>query len=151
MIYLQWYFAGPLLGLVVLGLLITLNLQLGVSSSLEFLGRMVLLRSSSNSRKGVNQLLFVLGLIGASLFLQFFMDVSLTPLDSKIYSVQNAVPLSIGAILVGFGSRLANGCTAGHCIMGVSLGAKSSLIATIGFFAGGLISVFSLNHLILQT
>jgi uncharacterized membrane protein YedE/YeeE len=42
-------------------------------------------------------------------------------------------------MLVGFGARYANGCTAGHCIMGVSQFALSSILATIAFFVGGLI------------
>ncbi|MFZ9028645.1 MAG: YeeE/YedE family protein [Crocinitomicaceae bacterium] len=150
MIYLEWYFAGPLLGLIVLGLLFTVNVQLGVSSSLELLGRGILLRPSAGSKKGSEQLLFVLGLVAASVVLNSILEVSLNPLDTEIYSFRNAIPLSIGAILLGFGARLANGCTAGHCIMGVSLGAKSSIAATLGFFAGGLISVHIVNQLIFQ-
>lgn len=150
MIYLEWYFAGPLLGIIVLGLLFTLNVQLGVSSSLELLGRGVLLKPISSSKKGMGQLSFVLGLITASLLLDTLLGVSLNTVDSEIYSIRNAIPLSIGGILVGFGARLANGCTAGHCIMGVSLGAKSSIVATLGFFAGGLISVHVINQLIFE-
>lgn len=46
----------------------------------------------------------------------------------------------IGGFLVGFGTRYANGCTSGHSIMGISQLSPSSLVATIGFFVGGLIS-----------
>lgn len=45
----------------------------------------------------------------------------------------------IGGFFVGFGTRYANGCTSGHSIMGISQLSPSSLIATIGFFIGGLI------------
>ena len=57
----------------------------------------------------------------------------------SIYDVKNALQFFIGGILVGFGTRYANGCTAGHCIMGVSQFALSSILATIAFFVGGLI------------
>ena len=41
--------------------------------------------------------------------------------------------------LVGFGTRYADGCTSGHAIMGLSLLNLGSLIATAGFFVGGLV------------
>ena len=44
----------------------------------------------------------------------------------------------IGGFLVGFGTRYANGCTSGHSITGMSNLQWASLIATVGFFIGGL-------------
>ncbi|MXV38255.1 YeeE/YedE family protein [Flavobacteriaceae bacterium Ap0902] len=49
--------------------------------------------------------------------------------------------LLIGGFLVGFGARYAGGCTSGHSISGISNLQLPSLIATIGFFIGGLIMV----------
>ncbi len=49
--------------------------------------------------------------------------------------------LLIGGLLVGFGARYAGGCTSGHAISGLSNLQLPSLIATIGFFAGGLFMV----------
>ncbi len=46
-----------------------------------------------------------------------------------------------GGFLVGFGTRYAGGCTSGHAISGLSNLQLPSLIAVIGFFIGGLISV----------
>jgi uncharacterized membrane protein YedE/YeeE len=45
--------------------------------------------------------------------------------------------LAVGGALVGYGARMAGGCTSGHSIVGIALGAKSSLVATIGFMIGG--------------
>jgi uncharacterized membrane protein YedE/YeeE len=53
--------------------------------------------------------------------------------------------LLIGGLLVGFGSRYAGGCTSGHAISGLSNLQLPSLIAVVGFFAGGLV----MTHLIL--
>ncbi len=50
----------------------------------------------------------------------------------------------VGGFLVGFGTRYANGCTSGHSIMGLSLLNLGSLIATIGFFIGGLFATYVL-------
>ena len=49
--------------------------------------------------------------------------------------------LLIGGILVGFGARYAGGCTSGHSISGISNLQMPSLIATIGFFIGGLLMI----------
>lgn len=44
-----------------------------------------------------------------------------------------------GGFLVGFGTRYAGGCTSGHAIAGLSNLQWPSLIAVLGFFAGGLL------------
>ena len=68
---------------------------------------------------------------------------SLVP--AEIYNLEAIVSfkglslLIIGGLLVGFGTRYADGCTSGHAITGLSSLQKPSLIAVIGFFLGGLI------------
>ena len=49
--------------------------------------------------------------------------------------------------LIGFGARLAGGCTSGHSIVGVALLAPSSLLASVGFFVGGTLAVQSIFRL----
>ncbi len=44
-----------------------------------------------------------------------------------------------GGFLVGFGARWAGGCTSGHAISGLAAGEFPSLLAVLGFFAGGLL------------
>jgi uncharacterized membrane protein YedE/YeeE len=60
-------------------------------------------------------------------------------------SIRNLILLGGGGFLVGFGTRYANGCTSGHAIMGLSLLNLGSLVATIGFFIGGL----TVSHFVL--
>ena len=55
--------------------------------------------------------------------------------------------LFIGGLLVGFGTRYADGCTSGHSIMGLSMLKWPSLIATVSFFIGGLIVVGLTNFI----
>lgn len=43
-----------------------------------------------------------------------------------------------GGFMVGFGARYAGGCTSGHAISGLAAFEGASLIAVLGFFAGGL-------------
>ncbi len=45
--------------------------------------------------------------------------------------------VALAGVLVGVGTRLANGCTSGHGVCGVSRWSKRSLIATAVFFATG--------------
>ena len=46
-----------------------------------------------------------------------------------------------GGILMGYGARLAGGCTSGHAISGMSLLNPPSMLAGACFFAGGIASV----------
>ena len=64
-------------------------------------------------------------------------------------SWQGWVLLVGGGMLIGFGTRYARGCTSGHAISGLSNLQLPSLIAVVGFFAGGLIMTYLiLPHLI---
>ncbi len=64
---------------------------------------------------------------------------------NALLSVPALVSLVGGGFLVGFGARYAGGCTSGHAISGLSALERTSLVAVIGFFAGGLI----VTHLVL--
>ncbi|MEN8375408.1 MAG: YeeE/YedE thiosulfate transporter family protein [Gemmatimonadota bacterium] len=54
-----------------------------------------------------------------------------------------------GGFLVGFGSAYAGGCTSGHAIMGLADRQLPSLIAVLGFFAGGLATTFLVLPLVI--
>ena len=62
--------------------------------------------------------------------------------------LKTIVILIVGGLLIGFGARYAGGCTSGHAISGLSNLQLPSLIAVIGFFAGGLLMVHVLFPLI---
>lgn len=53
-----------------------------------------------------------------------------------------------GGFLVGFGARYAGGCTSGHAISGLANLQLPSLVAVIGFFAGGLFVTYVLLPLL---
>lgn len=55
------------------------------------------------------------------------------------------VPLFFGGTLVGFGTRMAGGCTSGHGLVGVSRLQPPSLIATACFFGAGIAVSFLLE------
>jgi uncharacterized protein len=51
-------------------------------------------------------------------------------------------------LIVGFGTRLANGCTSGHGVCGLSRLSIRSLIATVTFIGTGAATVFVLDHVL---
>ncbi|MFY0684052.1 MAG: YeeE/YedE family protein [Balneola sp.] len=65
-------------------------------------------------------------------------------LPSDVFSWENLgtpqgiILMVVGGFLVGFGARYAGGCTSGHAISGLADLQLASLLAVIGFFAGGL-------------
>ena len=59
-----------------------------------------------------------------------------------LLTVRGLVMLVGGGLLVGFGTAYAGGCTSGHAISGLADFQLPSLIAVIGFFAGGLLGTW---------
>ncbi len=57
-------------------------------------------------------------------------------------TVPGFVMIVIGGFLVGFGARYAGGCTSGHAISGLANRQLPSLLAVLGFFAGGLLATW---------
>ena len=56
----------------------------------------------------------------------------------------------VGGLFVGVGTRLANGCTSGHGIFGLSNFEWPSLVATISFMAGGIATTQLLYRVVLR-
>lgn len=144
----NWYIAGPLIGLFVPLLLIIGNKMFGISSVFEHICSVSLPKSVSSvldySRtKNAWKFYFVIGIaLGAYISVNFLSDAPTDFLPEHYYSVSGYIELFIGGILVGFGTRYANGCTSGHAITGFSLLNSGSIKSTISFFIGGLIYTF---------
>ena len=158
---LPWYIAGPLIGLIVPALLILRQKQFGMSSSFNFLLGQLLPKNEyfKSARTTSNwQFHFGLGVVAAALVSINFIspDDLIIPdlaahgdyLVEPVYRIENALIFLLSGILLGFGARYANGCTAGNCIMGVSQFSVSSIIATVAFFVAGVITAQFINPLI---
>jgi len=177
-----WYVAGPLIGLVVPGLLLAGGRLFGVSSNFRHMcaivvpGRNAFLRYDWK-RTGLWNLVFALGiLIGGFIVAQFMTppDHAIAIADATkadlaalgITDYSGLVPRELfdwsnlltarglflivgGGFLVGFGSRWAGGCTSGHGITGLASFQLPSLVAVVGFFAGGIVVSLLLLPLIL--
>ncbi|WP_245409560.1 YeeE/YedE family protein [Allosphingosinicella vermicomposti] len=63
--------------------------------------------------------------------------------------VTSSVPLLIIAgLLVGFGTRLGNGCTSGHGVCGIARLSHRSIAATATFMASAALVVFIQRHVV---
>lgn len=83
---------------------------------------------------------FLAGLIVAPLFFALFVVAPAIVLDAT------PAVLIVGGLLVGFGTRLANGCTSGHGVCGLARLSRRSIVATAVFMASAAATVFLVRH-----
>ncbi len=147
-----WYIAGPLMGLTVPLLLLLTGKTFGISSSLRHLGSMCSPNSKLSYLKENDwlkeswNLFFVLGIALGGLVAMHFLVPAPFPLLPEHYRSDTGLALLFfGGVLVGLGTRYADGCTGGHSITGLANLQASSLAATISFFIGGLFVVHILG------
>ncbi len=86
---------------------------------------------------------FLAGLIGGGLLL-----LALFPQAFPESITSSNGTLIAAGLLVGFGTRLGNGCTSGHGVCGISRLSVRSMVATVTFIAAGAGSVFVVRHLV---
>src|SRR6476620_3325397 len=82
------------------------------------------------------RLAFVVGLLLAGIAAAAFAPQQLSA------SPASPLRLALAGLLVGGGTRLANGCTSGHGVCGISRLSLRSLVATAVFIAAGIGSVY---------
>lgn len=147
-----WYVAGPLIGLTIPLLLLLVGKPFGISSSFRHLcslcapGKQPEYLKVNDWRGEIWSLVFVVGVLGGAWAAMHFLISGPAPfLPDHLESPGGAVTLFGGGLLVGFGTRYADGCTSGHAIMGLSNLSWPSLVATMSFFAGGLLTVWVLR------
>jgi uncharacterized membrane protein YedE/YeeE len=86
---------------------------------------------------------FVLGLLTGGFLSNLF-----SPQVFAIGTARSTAALVVAGLLVGFGTRLGNGCPSGHGVCGLSRGSKRSLVATTVFMAVAIITVYIINHML---
>ncbi len=142
-----WYVSGPMIGLTVPLLLVSVGKPLGISGNLQHLCSIALPNTKISYFKDNPwraekwSLVFALGLVlGGFVAARLLSSEVVAFLPEHYHSVTGSLILLSGGFLVGFGTRYANGCTSGHSIMGLSNLKLTSLYATCSFFGGGLLS-----------
>ncbi|SMO77325.1 YeeE/YedE family protein [Ruegeria faecimaris] len=93
------------------------------------------------SDRSAERLYFLAGMIGTPLMLSLFLSPGpQTNLTSNLTVV-------IGAgLLVGIGTRIANGCTSGHGVCGISRFSVRGIVATILYIAAGAVTLALFRH-----
>ena len=119
---------GGLIGLAASWLLLTKGQVAGISG---ILGRLL----DTWSAQSAWRLSFLLGLLlGGGFLVATLPDRIAAPADRSLLLV------GIAGILVGYGTRLGNGCTSGHGVCGLSRFSVRSLVATISFMTTGFLT-----------
>jgi uncharacterized membrane protein YedE/YeeE len=142
---LPWYVGGPVLGLCVIALRLLLNGRLGVTGGytevIEEVGR----RSLAFDWRGW----FLVGLVagGAAFALiaggpDFHGYGWLTDTFHGSWQVLVAVILLVAGVLIGYGSKVAGGCTSGNGLSGTAMLSPAALAATATFFGTAIVVTF---------
>ena len=129
-----WYIAGPLLGVVIIGLRATVNRPLGALGGFVDITEHI----TRPSRLGFSAFLLAGIVIGGALF-----ALTMGP-SSPSLSYRGLLPadpfLQLGilfaaGVAMGVGARTAGGCTSGHGLTGMSLGSPASIVSALTFFS----------------
>ncbi|MSQ42377.1 MAG: YeeE/YedE family protein [Dehalococcoidia bacterium] len=156
----HWAVGGAGIAAVTLTLLFVGNRRLGVSTGFEDLCALVLdqpyfrrpsLRAGSGWRLPLLAGMVLGGVLSAVLGGGWEPTWALGTFDTMIgWGPAGKVAwMFVGGLLIGFGTRLAGGCTSGHGIFGLSNLELPSLIATVSFMAAGVVFTNLLYRVIL--
>ena len=150
--YMNPYVAGVLLGLVLLASFLILGAGLGASAGIARIGAYLescvanqhVLSSEYFGKWGKDPLQYYLVFMLAGTFLGGLFSALLTnrarvklERGAKSSRGLRVVLALIGGVLVGFASRLGNGCTSGQALTGGALLLTGSLVFMACIFAGG--------------
>ena len=157
----HWAIGGTGISAVTLCLLFVANRRLGISTGFEDVCSLAIslpyFRRDSVRAGRHWRLPFVVGLVIGG-FLSATLAGGWTP-TWELGLLDQALPLGhagklawmfAGGLFIGFGTRLAGGCTSGHGIFGLSNFEASSLVATLSFMAGGIITTQFLYRVVLH-
>ena len=147
-----WYVAGPLIGLLVVGLMWAINKPLGALGGYVDTYNWARKPSSSPSWR----VLFFVGIILGGLLSVLLGSGSFEPslaygsFDATLGTTLTAktVILFAAGAFIGYGARWAAGCTSGHGMCGTALGSPASLVATMTFMGAAIVTAHALALLI---
>jgi hypothetical protein len=126
------------------------GLMIGTAAALFLLGNGRIMGASgilgglldgSGKQDSGERLWFLGGLIGVPAIV-----AALTGGALSTHATSNAALLIGAGLLVGIGTRLANGCTSGHGVCGMSRLSPRALVATAMYVLAGMVTVAILRH-----
>ncbi len=80
----------------------------------------------------------------------FLLPIPLYPLYRAVdtHITSNIVVIIVAGLLVGIGTRIANGCTSGHGVCGISRLSLRGIVATVFYIMAGGIAVIIFRHML---
>ena len=87
--------------------------------------------------------IFLAGMLGGAALYEYLLAPQPTPTGSFV-----PVAMIIGGFLVGFGTRMGNGCTSGHGVCGLGRRSPRSLAAVMTFMVTAILTVFILREVL---
>jgi uncharacterized membrane protein YedE/YeeE len=150
---LPWYVAGPALGLLVVGFFLFTNQPLGATGAYVETARTVRRTPGAVTWRAF----YFAGIALGGLLAVQLQDVGFDPrtgYDVLVGSESDQLGLSLpvaavlvfaGALVMGYGARMAGGCTSGHGICGTAQRSPASWAATITFMATAVMTTFVIN------
>jgi uncharacterized membrane protein YedE/YeeE len=148
---LHWAVAGAAISAITLTLLFLFNKRLGISSGFDDVCSLILqqpyFRRDAVRGNRPWRLPFLVGLVlGGALSAALgggWAPIWSLGIFDEVVGFGPAGKLAwmfAGGLCIGFGTRLAGGCTSGHGIFGLSNFEVPSLISTVSFMAGGFLT-----------
>ncbi|MBI3768657.1 MAG: YeeE/YedE family protein [Deltaproteobacteria bacterium] len=127
-----WWVVGPSIGLLVVGLLWTLNKPLGALGGwVDVAAWLRAPRTAPSWRVMFLGGVVLGGLVHALATGHLVMGFANAPLAAHLGG--SAVGVAVASVAaggaIGFGARIAGGCTSGHAISGTALGSPASFVA----------------------
>ena len=126
------------------------GLMIGVAGAIFLLGNGRIMGASgilgrvldrSETQPMAENIMFLLALIFAPVLFSQWLDTGPTHLSS------NCLVIISAGLLVGIGTRLANGCTSGHGVCGISRLSPRGIVSTCIYIAAGAVTIALLRHL----
>ncbi|UPR37190.1 YeeE/YedE family protein [Vibrio cyclitrophicus] len=138
------FFGGMLLGVSAIVLMLGIGRVAGISG---IVSRLLPTGTNNKERKDAGtantekhwRIAFVIGMV-VSGWLLIPTGYQLPQLEEM-----NLLVVVIAGLLVGFGTKTANGCTSGHGIVGMARLSKRSIVATCVFMGVAIVTVFIKN------
>lgn len=134
----QWWLAlsgGILIGLSAV-LLLWLN---GRIAGISGIVNGILLPKRGETRWRVA---FLLGMIGAAGLYMAFVPGAPQPREDF-----SRMGLVVAGVLVGFGTRMGNGCTSGHGVCGIGRLSARSIVAVLTFMFTAVLATYATRHM----
>ena len=88
-----------------------------------------------------DRIIFLAGLVFAPMVCIIVLDI---PAETKVTT--NIIVLIMAGLMVGIGTRLANGCTSGHGVCGISRLSLRGIFSTIFYVLAGIFTVLLSRH-----